>query len=374
MTAIETARDPVRLGLIDSGIALDHPAFRGVKLEYHLVDLNGRLQLGAAPFDSSEHGTGNVSIIVRGLGQPERLALTLVHALEGGRIVSRLAVALDLLLQKQLDILVCPFGLPGYHPVFLSAMNAFARQGCAVVAAIGNGGPGRFLSPACYKSVLAVGANNKHGQPSRFSGSMNTQAGIRLKPDVMMPGELDDVAMSDGSYGAVSGTSSATANLASLLIHLKWDYGDFSGRAIQQCISSHVRQGVASPFDNPPSLELARLALRLQGRELETPDPIMDPSPRERWIDPTISTQLAYAIDRHLLDVLLQLNSAFEEDEVQHLAIMQAFVAGINGLGAAAPVAIEYLPHARLIAVRCSAGWLRAALDEDEVLIVSGLC
>lgn len=163
----------IAIGLIDTGLAADHPTLAGRSIET-------RSFLGAGePSAPRDHGTAVAGILVGagGDGQPAGLlpgaTLRLAEAFtidESGRpVASVVAVvaALDWLVETRTPVV--NLSLTGADNLLLSlaASRALAR-GVVLVAAAGNGGAdGPPAYPAAYPDVLAVAAVDRHLRPFR---------------------------------------------------------------------------------------------------------------------------------------------------------------------------------------------------------------
>ncbi|MCM0676086.1 S8 family serine peptidase, partial [Micromonospora phytophila] len=135
--------------------------------------------------------------------------------------------------QRAPEILTNSWGCPsieGCDPrVLRPATAALDAAGILVVAAAGNTGPycGSIDDPpAPYPDVLTVGAVDRQRRVTSFSSRGPTPDGVG-KPDVvapgggMAPGDGVVSAMPGGGYGALSGTSMATPQVAGV-VALMW--------------------------------------------------------------------------------------------------------------------------------------------------------
>ena len=211
----------VRVGIVDTGINLRHPEFKGqriaaARIRGHRVDA-----IIGSDGDPLDHGTSVASLVAgRSLGvcREAELAICDVFEDENG------ARPLDILqgiswLKKNpfgdgrgVDIINLSLGLVGYNDVFREAIiEALQFDGILFVAAIGNNGHrnGPCCSPACYNEVLSVGAYNRDRLPATFSNCGKARASDPEQPDIWAPGVDVYAATSNGMYDAMDGTSFA---------------------------------------------------------------------------------------------------------------------------------------------------------------------
>ncbi len=111
--------------------------------------------------------------------------------------------------------------------VFHPAVNALREAGVFVVASAGNsgyGGCGSINSPlAVYEEVISVGAVDEGGNLADFSslGPVTVDGSMRLKPDLVAPGEFILSAYPGATYEVASGTSMAGPHVAGV-VALMW--------------------------------------------------------------------------------------------------------------------------------------------------------
>lgn len=146
---------PVELGLIDSGVAVSHPALAGS----HIVQ-QGFSPGGPAP---GPHGTAIASLIsgeapgYRGVAPHSTLYVADVYGSgSGGGSASAIAKAIDWLVEKRTPVINISLVGPA-HRLIEQAIDAAVSKGAVVVAAVGNDGPfSPPLYPAAYRNVVAV--------------------------------------------------------------------------------------------------------------------------------------------------------------------------------------------------------------------------
>lgn len=160
-----------RIGMIDTGINLDHPALLGQRLHVRQIALSDRASAGR------QHGTaiaamflGKVEGRVPGLvPDAELFAVEAFHSGAGGDQADAFSLveAFDLLLAEGVDVINLSFSGP--PNVVLERMVARAAEmEVGLVAAAGNGGPGAPPAyPAAWPQVIAVTAVDKNARPYR---------------------------------------------------------------------------------------------------------------------------------------------------------------------------------------------------------------
>ncbi len=121
----------------------------------------------------------------------------------------------------------CPI-VEGCDPdALLPAAAALRAAGIFQAAAVGNMGTGYCGTagdpPAIYSQVFSVGSINSDENMSDFSsvGPVLVDGSLRIKPDLLAPGEAVIAANAVSSYESVSGTSFASPHVAGV-VALMW--------------------------------------------------------------------------------------------------------------------------------------------------------
>lgn len=150
----------VRLGMIDTPIALAHPAFGSAK-----ISARSFLPSGVAPAPA-DHGTAIASLLVGGDGYGlmpgARLSAAAVFRRGGARgantTAELVARGLDWLVGQKVDAVNLSFGGPR-NQLLEAAILRVERSGVEVLAAAGNGGgDAPSVYPAAQPGVVAVTA------------------------------------------------------------------------------------------------------------------------------------------------------------------------------------------------------------------------
>ncbi len=199
---------PARVGLIDSGIDILHPVFRGASI--HSWGCGGRML-------PSAHGTAVASLLV---GQSPRFHGVL-HSAElyaadvycnepAGGAVDALAAAFAWLAQQRVAVINVSLVGPD-NAALAQIVSALTSRGYLLVAAVGNDGPAAPpLYPASYPHVVGVTAVDAHRRVLIEAARGN---------QVMFAAQGADRSAADvgGKYSAIRGTSFAVPIVSALL-------------------------------------------------------------------------------------------------------------------------------------------------------------
>ena len=240
----------VKVAIIDTGIDLSHPEFKGVEVSW--ADLvNGR----ASAYDDNGHGTHVASIIAaqgswntmlsgfRLKGVAPGVSLIVIKAIDasGRGDEARVARGVNTAVNAGADIIVLSLG-GDTRAVFgtstESAVRGAIEKGVYVVAAAGNAAEGQtsctVSSPASVEGVIAVGAVDRNAVIGDFScrGSGSEGRGSVLpgvpspvtssvdphkKPEVVAPGVDILSAWAGNEYAVARGTSQAAPMVGGIL-------------------------------------------------------------------------------------------------------------------------------------------------------------
>lgn len=159
------------IGLIDTGVATDHPLLRGAAIESRAMRSPDRKASAQA------HGTAVASVLTgRDPGQVPALlveaklvAVDAFHAAGGSDRMDAfdLVAAIDFLVARQVRLINLSFAGPG-NTLVEKAVQVAERRGVVLVAAVGNDGPRASpLYPAAYDPVIGVTAVDAAARPYR---------------------------------------------------------------------------------------------------------------------------------------------------------------------------------------------------------------
>ncbi|HEY0746100.1 MAG TPA: S8 family serine peptidase [Steroidobacteraceae bacterium] len=194
------ARAVARIGLVDSGIDLSHPVFRGSQI--HTWGCADR------PV-ASTHGTAVASLLT-GRGAGELYAADVYCGRPTGGAVDALAAAFAWLAQQQVAVINVSLVGPD-NATLAQVVRALTSRGFLLVAAVGNDGPAAPpLYPASYPRVVGVTAVDAHRRVLIEAARGNQVMFAAMGADMV-------AADNGGKYSPVRGTSFAAPIVAVLL-------------------------------------------------------------------------------------------------------------------------------------------------------------
>lgn len=200
----------VKVAVIDTGIAYDHPALSrnyrgGVNILSPLF----------SPYDYNGHGTHVAGTIAARknptgvIGVAPRAHLYAVKAFnrKGSANLSDLLTAINWCIDNRMQVINMSFGMDKMSEALKRAIQKARHHGIVMVAAAGNQGKsGKLDFPARYPETIAVTATEKNNQLASFSNRGN---GVRLAA----PGEKIVSSWINGGTRELSGTSMAVPHV-----------------------------------------------------------------------------------------------------------------------------------------------------------------
>lgn len=206
--ASDVAASGVRIGLVDGGIALDHPALAGATIQSHGCEGS---QVASA------HGTAVASLLVgaagsfRGAAPGGTLYAADVYCGRAtGGAVDAFAEALAWLAGEGVAVINTSIVGPP-NRILEGVVRALSDRGHVIVAAVGNDGPAaRPLYPAAYAGAVGVTGVNARRR-------VLPEAGRGAHVDFAAPGAEMLAAGIGDPYAEVRGTSFAAPLVAGLL-------------------------------------------------------------------------------------------------------------------------------------------------------------
>jgi len=165
----------IRIGIIDSGVDLKHPALKGVAHKHRSFKLKGQKPPNAI------HGTAVTTILAgRGawgglLPYAEYRTANIFHRGKRGKNVGStkaIILALDWLLKEKVSVINMSIG-GAPNALLRKAIQFVRKRGIIIVASAGNSGPfsKKKSYPAAYKEVIAVTALDKFERNAKFASS-----------------------------------------------------------------------------------------------------------------------------------------------------------------------------------------------------------
>lgn len=239
-----TAGEPVppgarlRIGLIDSAVATEHPALADVNVVARdFAPHEGERPLG--------HGTAVASILAANGGdEAEILAASVFFRKPGfaaGATTESLVAALDWLAGSDVDVINMSLAGPA-DALLERALGRMAADGPVVVAAVGNNGPaGEPLYPAGYESVVGVTAVDGERRIFAYANRGRHVA-------FAAPGVNVKVANNLGGFRLESGTSMASPHVAAVIAAALHESG-LSKEALLEALEANAEDLGDEGFD-----------------------------------------------------------------------------------------------------------------------------
>ncbi|MBA4492898.1 S8 family peptidase [Paenactinomyces guangxiensis] len=228
----------IRVGVIDTGIDLNHP-----DLAANIKGGVNFLAPSGPPQDTNGHGTHVAGIIgainnhIGVVGVASKVSLYAIKVLNssGTGILSNLIRGIEWGIQHRMHILnISIGGGKNIQPALVQAIRAAIRRGILIVAAAGNDGnpSGRGDTvevPARHPSVIAVASLNKNNTRETYSATGNSI-------DISAPGTNILSTFSQKRYAVLKGTSMATAHVSGVLALLRQSFPSESPQKLKQIL------------------------------------------------------------------------------------------------------------------------------------------
>ncbi len=201
----------IKLAVLDTGFDLGHPDFVGRPIVSQtfvgqpVQDLHGH----------GTHVTGTAAGPKAPAGTTPRYGIAFRSLIHIGKVLTNsgsgtmagiLAGMNWAIANRCVVINMSLGGLGGPHPAYTAAGQSALNNGCLIIAAAGNNGPGPTIAPANSPTIMAVASLDKTLTPSSFSA--------RGKIEIAAPGR--DVFSSwprPTRYKTISGTSMASPHV-----------------------------------------------------------------------------------------------------------------------------------------------------------------
>lgn len=201
--------DPVRVGIIDTGISKDHPDLK-VNIKGGVNTINPRRSWN----DDNGHGSHVAGIVaalndttgVVGVSPLADLYAIKVLGASGSGYLSDVIEGIDWAIARGMKVVNMSLGTSSDIPSFHDAVIRAQSSGVVVVAAAGNSG-GAVLYPAAYLEAIAVSATDSNNDLASFSSR-------GPEVDLSAPGVSIYSTYRGTGYATLSGTSMAAPHVA----------------------------------------------------------------------------------------------------------------------------------------------------------------
>jgi hypothetical protein len=202
----------IKVAILDTGFDLGHPDFVGRPI------VSGSF-VGQPVQDLHGHGThctGTAAGPRAPAGTTPRYGIAYRSLIHIGKVLTNsgsgsmagVLAGMNWAIANRCPVISMSLGGPGGpHPAYTAAGQSALNNGCLIVAAAGNTGPGPTGAPANSPTIMSVASLDKNLAPSSFS--------CRGKIEIAAPGR--DVFSSwprPTRYKTISGTSMATPHVA----------------------------------------------------------------------------------------------------------------------------------------------------------------
>jgi len=204
----ETQGEGIKVGVLDTGIALEHPDLQPAILE--ACDFT---RSPSAAYDAQGHGTHVSGIIaarrnahgIVGVAPEAKIIMAKVLNDEGAGTSQDIVAGIRWAIEAGADILSMSLGSPEPDEEIHQALVHAISKGIFVITAAGNEGPelDTVGYPAGFPEMVAVGSIDRQKKLSRFS-SRGRQV------DIVAPGDQITSCYPPRGYAVLSGTSMAT--------------------------------------------------------------------------------------------------------------------------------------------------------------------
>ena len=204
----ETKGEGIKVGVLDTGIALEHPDLKSAILE-----ARDFTRSPSQAYDAQGHGTHVSGIIaarrnangIVGVAPESKIILAKVLNDEGSGTSADIVAGIRWAVETGADILSMSLGSPEPDEEIHQALLLAISKGVFVITAAGNEGPNLDTVgyPAGFSEMVAVGSIDRQKKLSSFS-SRGRQV------DIAAPGDQITSCYPPRSYAVLSGTSMAT--------------------------------------------------------------------------------------------------------------------------------------------------------------------
>jgi len=233
----ETKGEGIKVAVLDTGIALEHPDLRPA-----IFESRDFTRSPSAAYDAQGHGTHVSGIIaarrnahgIVGVAPEAKIIAAKVLNDEGSGTSQDIVAGIQWAIESGADILSMSLGSPEPDEKIHQALLLAISKGILVITAAGNEGPDLDTVgyPAGFAEMVAVGSIDRRKRLSQFS-SRGRQV------DVVAPGDQITSCYPPRGYAVLSGTSMATP---------------FVSGVVALALSKHRQMGGKTPLHNQQDL------------------------------------------------------------------------------------------------------------------------
>ena len=237
----ETKGEGIKVGVLDTGIALEHPDLKSAILE-----ARDFTRSPSQAYDAQGHGTHVSGIIaarrnangIVGVAPESKIIMAKVLNDEGTGTSADIVAGIRWAVATGADILSMSLGSPEPDEEIHQALLLAISKGVFVITAAGNEGPDLDTVgyPAGFPEMVAVGSIDRQKKLSSFS-SRGRQV------DIVAPGDQITSCYPPRSYAVLSGTSMATpfvSGVVALMLAKHRKLGGKSPVQTQQDMIEHL--------------------------------------------------------------------------------------------------------------------------------------
>jgi subtilisin family serine protease len=237
----ETKGEGIKVGVLDTGIALEHPDLKSAILE-----ARDFTRSPSQAYDAQGHGTHVAGIIaarrnangIVGVAPESKIIIAKVLNDEGSGTSADIVAGIRWAVETGADILSMSLGSPEPDEEIHQALLFAIAKGVFVITAAGNEGPelDTVGYPAGFPEMVAVGSIDRTKKLSSFS-SRGRQV------DIVAPGDQITSCYPPRSYAVLSGTSMATpfvSGVVALMLAKHRKLGGKSPVQTQQDMIEHL--------------------------------------------------------------------------------------------------------------------------------------
>jgi len=237
--------DPVKVGVIDTGISLSHPDLaNNIKGSYNAINTRKSAN------DDNGHGShvagiiaalNNTTGVVGAAPKADLYAIKVLNA-AGSGYISDVIEGIDWAISRNIKVinmsLGCDCDTQSLHDAVIRAKNA----GVVVVAAAGNSG-GAVIYPAAYPEAIAVSATDSNDNLASFSSR-------GPEVDLSAPGVSIYSTYKGLGYATLSGTSMASPHVAGAAALVLGSHSGYIPDQVLGALESTATDLGSAGFDN----------------------------------------------------------------------------------------------------------------------------